>query len=193
MENTKNKLGILLISGGFDSAVSGYLMQKQGIEIIAIHFSYEPFTDNSPELKSKAASDHLNFKKFISINIGKEVESIAKNCKHKYYFVLSKRLMLKKAEEIAKKENADFIITGESLAQVGSQTLSNLNSITNATKIQILRPLLTYDKEEIIKIAREIGTYDICIGPEVCDCLGPKHPATRTNIQEILIEEQKLK
>ncbi len=184
--------GLLLISGGFDSPVSGYLMQQKGVEIIAVHFSYEPFTDNSPEIKSREASKLLGFKKFISVNISKECEEIAKKCNHRLYFVLTKRLMLKKAEEIAKKENCEFLITGENLAQVSSQTLTNLRSITNAVKIKVIRPLLTYDKEEIIKIAREIGTYEISKGPEVCDILGPKYPATSSDLNEILLEEQKI-
>ncbi len=185
--------GLLLISGGFDSPVAGYLMQQKGLEIVAVHFSYEPFTDNGPEIKSKKASEILNFKRFIVINISKECEKIAKNCNHELYYVLSKRLMLKKAEEIAIKENCDFLITGEALGQVGSQTLSNLRSITDAVKIQILRPLLTYDKVEIIKIARDIGTYETSIGPEVCDVLGPKHPATKSNTEEVRLEELKIK
>ncbi len=183
---------ILLISGGFDSPVAGYLMQQKGVEIIAVHFSYEPFTDNGPELKSRKAAEHLKFKKFISINIGKEVQEIASKCEHRFYYVLSKRLMMKKAEEIAKKEGAEFLITGECLGQVGSQTLTNLRSITDAVKMQILRPLISYDKEEIIKIARKISTYEICIGPEVCDCLGPKNPATRSDVAEIKLQEEKL-
>lgn len=183
---------LLLISGGFDSPVAGYLMQQKGAEIIAVHFSYEPFTDNGPEIKSKRACDMLGFEKFIVVNISKECEQIAKNCNHKLYFVLTKRLMLRKAEEIAKKESCDFLITGENLAQVSSQTLSNLRSITDAVKIQVIRPLLTYDKEEIIKIARDIGTYEISIGPEVCDVLGPKHPATRSKLEEVKLEEEKL-
>lgn len=183
---------VLLLSGGFDSAVAGYLMQQKKIEIIAAHFSYEPFTDNGPELKSKESVKILKFKKFISINIGKEVEKIAKKCNSKFYFILTKRLMLKKAEEIAKKENCDFLITGENLAQVSSQTLSNLRAITDAVKIKVLRPLLTHDKEEIIKLAKKIGTYEASCGPEVCDVLGPKHPATRCNLEEIKKEELKI-
>lgn len=185
--------GILLISGGFDSPVAGYLMQQKGIEIIAVHFSYEPLTDNSPEIKSKKASEILKFNKFIVVNISKECEKIAKTCDHKLYFILTKRLMMKKAEEIAKKESCDFLITGENLAQVSSQTLSNLRSITDAVKIQILRPLLTYDKTEIINLAIKIGTYEISKGPEVCDILGPKHPATRSDLEEVKLEEGKIK
>ncbi len=184
--------GLLLISGGFDSPVAGYLMQQKGVEIIAVHFSYEPLTDNSPEIKSRKVSEILGFKKVIVVNISKECEQIAKVCNHRLYFVLTKRLMLKKAEEIAKKEGCNFLITGENLAQVSSQTLSNLRSITEAVKMQVLRPLLTYDKTEIINLAIKIGTYEISKGPEVCDILGPKHPATRSDLEEVKREEQKL-
>ncbi len=183
---------MLLISGGFDSPVAGYLIKEKNVEIIPIHFSYEPFTDNGPEIKAMTASKILGFKKPIVINISKECGKIAKECKHKLYFILTKRLMMKLAEKEAKKLKCDFLITGENLSQVSSQTLMNLNAITKAVKIQILRPLLTYDKEEIIKIARKIGTYEVSIGPEVCDVLGPKHPATTCNLEEIENEEIKL-
>ncbi len=183
---------LLLLSGGYDSPVAGHIMQKKGLEIVAVHFSYEPFTDNSPEIKSRKISEILKFNKFISINISKECEEIAAKCKRELYFILAKRLMLKKATEVAESENCSFLITGESLGQVGSQTLTNLRSITEAIKIPVLRPLLAYDKEQIIKIAREIGTYETSSGPEVCDVLGPKHPATRSKIEEVLKEEIKL-
>jgi len=184
--------GLLLISGGFDSPIAGYIMQQKGVEVYAVHFSYEPFTDNSPEIKSREISKFLKFKKFIAINIAKECEEITKKCNHKLYFVLTKRLMMKKAEEIAKKEDCKFLITGESLAQVSSQTLSNLRSITDAIKMPVLRPLLTYDKNEIISMALKIGTYETSKGPEVCDVLGPKHPATRSSLEDIKLEEAKL-
>ena len=107
--------GLLLISGGFDSAVAGYIMQKQGMEVIALHYSYFPLTDNAPEEKSRKAAEKLKFKKLITINIAEECQEIKKKCNHRFYFILTKRLMIKKAEEIAKKEGCDFIITGESL------------------------------------------------------------------------------
>jgi len=184
--------GLLLISGGFDSPVAGYIIQKEGVEIIAVHFSYEPFTDNGPEIKSKKTSEMLKFKKFIVINIGQECSDIAKKCNHRLYFILTKRLMIKHAEKIAKQEGCEFLITGENLSQVSSQTLQNMNTITEATKMKIIRPLLTYEKVEILKLAREIGTHDISIGPEVCDALGPKYPATTSSIEEIRKEEDKL-
>ena len=184
--------GILLISGGFDSAVAGYLL-KDKLDLIGLDFSYEPFTDNLPELKSRKNCDVLGIKRFISINMGKELEIISKKSKHKYYFILSKRLMFKKAEELAKKEKANFIITGESLGQVSSQTMENLYCIDKAVDILVLRPLIGFDKNEIIDIAKKIGTYDISVGPEVCDVLGPKHPITKGRIEEVEREEEFIK
>ncbi len=184
--------GILLISGGFDSPVAGYLMKEKGVEIVPIHFSYEPFTDNGPELKAREACKLLGFNNLIIVNIGKECERIAKKCNNRLYFVLTKRLMLSLAEKEAEKHGCDFLITGENLGQVSSQTIKNLYAITKAVKIQVLRPLLTYDKIEIIKIAKKIGTYDVSIGPEACDVLGPKHPATICRLEDVENEEAKL-
>jgi len=183
---------VLLLSGGIDSPVAGYLMQQKGIEIIALHLSNEPFTDNGPEIKSRRLAEHLKFKKFIVINVSHIFGNIAKKCRHEYYFVLIKRAMLRIAEDLARKEGCEFIITGECLAQVSSQTLKNLEVISEASSIEILRPLLTFDKNEIISIARKINTYELSSGPEVCDVLGPKHPATKTTLDVIEKEELKL-
>ena len=183
---------LVLISGGFDSPVAAHLMQKTGLDLIAIHFSYVPITDNKPEEKTKDACKKLSIKKLYVINIAKPLQEIIKHCQHKYYFVLSKRLMLKIAERIAEKENCKFLITGENLAQVSSQTLPNLAAITKAVKIPVLRPLLTFDKMEIIDIARKIDTFELSKGPEVCDILGPKHPSTNTNAHIMNLQEKNL-
>ena len=183
---------ILMISGGFDSAVAAKIMKDKGFELKAVHFSYEPFTDNKPELKSKKVCEILGIP-FKVINIAKELEIISNNTKPEYYFVLTKRLMHKLAEEEAKKENCKFIVNGENLGQVSSQTLENLRVIDEATSIPIIRPLLCFDKEEIIKRSRAYGFYDICIGPEVCDVLGPRNPKTRAKLDKVLIEEQRCK
>lgn len=183
--------GLLLISGGIDSAVTARIMKDNNILLEAVHFSQEPFTDASPEEKAKEVCNKLNIKLHI-INLSKELEHISKTCQHKFYFILLKRLMHKKAEELAKKIKADFLVNGENLGQVSSQTLDNLKVIDKAVNMTILRPLLTYDKDEIIKKAKEFNLYDIATGPEMCDVLGPKHPATKTNIEIIEEEECKL-
>lgn len=187
------KKSLLLLSGGFDSAVAGWMMQKKGHEISAVHFSFEPLTDSTPEDKSRKISEFLGFKKFVVVNISKEIKAIAEKCDRKYYFVLMKRLMLKKAEKIAKKEKCSFLITGDNLGQVSSQTPENLFAIDGAVEISVLRPLIAMDKVEIIRIAEKIGTYELSKGKEMCDILGPEHPSTRAPLESVLREENKLK
>ena len=106
--------------------------------------------------------------------------------------VITRRIMYMIAENIALKEKCNFLLTGENLAQVSSQTLPNMANITSAVNIEILRPLLCNDKVETINLAREIGTYEICSGPELCSFLGPKHPATKSNIEIVENEESKI-
>jgi thiamine biosynthesis protein ThiI len=108
------------------------------------------------------------------------------------YFVLSKRLMVRIAEAIARREGCGYLLTGESLGQVSSQTLPNLRAIDAASTIIVLRPLIGFDKDETVRIAREIGTFEISEGPEICDLLGPAHPATRASLEQVLAEEARL-
>ncbi len=184
--------GLLLLSGGFDSPVAGYLMQKQNIEILAIHFSSKLITDEESEKKSRKLAQRLGFKKFLVIDISSELVKFSKEVNHKLYFVLMKRLMYKIAEKIAKKERCKFLITGENLAQVSSQTLQNLSVIDKSVKMPVMRPLLGFDKQEIINIAKEIGTYEISCGPEHCDALGPLKPITKAKLEEVLEAEEKI-
>jgi thiamine biosynthesis protein ThiI len=184
---------VVLLSGGIDSPVAAWMIKRFGVEMIALHFSVEKFTGKEPEEKARKLADMLGIKKIICIDASEDFERIATKCNRKYYFVLMKRYMMRKAEEVAKREGAEFIVTGESIAQVSSQTLSNLITITKSVSTPIVRPLLTLDKQEIVNIARKIGTFDISIGPEVCDLLGPKHPATRSRVEDVVKEEEKLK
>ena len=183
---------LLLLSGGFDSPVAGYLMQKKGFEILAVHFSLEPFTNSEPEVKSRKLAELLGFKKFTVINISKEVKEIVDRCNRKYYFVLMKRIMFRRAEALAKKEGCKFLITGENVGQVSSQTLENLRAIDAAIEMTVLRPLITEDKQDIIRIAQKIGTYELSKGKEMCDVLGPEHPSTKARLRNIEYEERLL-
>ena len=182
---------VSLISGGFDSAVSSYIA-KEKFDVVGLHFSLEPITDNQAEKKSSEIAKKLGIEKLYVVKAGKYFAEISKKCNQKFYFVLSKRFMIRVAEEIARRESSRIIVTGENLAQVSSQTLTNLANIQKATDLELLRPLLCYDKNEIIDFAREIGTFDISKGPEICDLLGPKHPATKSDMKIIIEEEKKL-
>ncbi|MDO8428304.1 MAG: hypothetical protein Q7S92_03765 [Candidatus Diapherotrites archaeon] len=182
---------LLLLSGGIDSPVAGFLAQQQNFEIIAVHFASK-FIGRNPEDKCKDVCEKLTFSKLIVLNASPAFEELAKQCAHGLYFVLMKRFMLKTSEYLAEKENCSFLVTGESLGQVSSQTLANLSVIQSAIHIPLLRPVLALDKEEIIQIAKKIGTYEISIGPESCDILGSKHPNTQAILSVIESEEKKL-
>lgn len=183
--------GLLLISGGLDSPVAGWIMSRQ-MEIYAIHFSGQPFVNKEAEQKAISLAKSVGSKKFFMVPFGKIQEEIVKRCNHRFYYIITKRLMLMISEKLAKMHDCDYLITGDSLGQVGSQTLSNLTNITTATKMEVLRPLLSYDKLETINLAKKIGTYELSIGPEMCSLLGPKHPVTRSNLEKIKEEESQI-
>ena len=184
---------LLLLSGGFDSPVAGHMLQQAGYDIVALNFSQEPFVDPSHSLKAQEIAEKMNFKPFIKINIGNELLEISQTSKHAYYFVLMKRLMYKLATEVAKKYNCDFIATGESIGQVSSQTLTNLSVLEDSlTTIPIIRPLITYSKDEIITMAKKIGTFEVSKQPESCDRLGPSKPITNANLEFTHNEEAKV-
>jgi len=186
----KNKV-ILLLSGGFDSGLAGYLLEQKGYTIIPLHLSNVDFAGEESIEKSVELARKFNWKKLYVIDIADALEALVDKCKHSYYFVLMKRFMLKLASSFAKQEGATYIATGESLGQVSSQTLANISVIEEATSFRVLKPLITFDKEKIISMTREIGTFDISSGPEVCDLLGPKHPIVNANLEHTLNEEKK--
>lgn len=176
---------LLLLSGGIDSPVAGRLLQEEGHDVAAIHFSQEPFTDDSPERKSVDCAEHLEIEPVWVSRSGQTFGELTKRCEHRLYFVLSKRLMLSAADRLARREGFEAIATGENLGQVSSQTLQNLSCIHDVAQLPVLTPLLALDKEEIIGIAREIETYDLSTGPEMCDTLGPDKPATAASSEEV--------
>ncbi len=184
--------GLLLLSGGIDSPVAGKLVLDKGFDLIAVHFANYPVTNNSAEKKAIELAQRLGLKKLYVINLGKVFTALASNCLHKYYFVLMKRAMLRVAQIIAWKEACDFLITGDSLGQVSSQTLSCMTVIDSASQLQIHRPLISFDKQEIIDLSSTYGFFEISKGPEICDALGPSHPATKASKEIILEEEKKL-
>jgi len=183
---------LLLLSGGIDSPVAGALIARQGLEVLAVHFSLEPITDDAAAVKSRKLAERLRLSKLFVVTVGAAFAEIAKACDLRLYFVLSKRLMVRIAEAIARREGCAYLLTGESLGQVSSQTLPNLRAIDAASSIVVLRPLIGFDKDETVRIAREIGTFEISEGPEICDLLGPAHPATRASMEQVLAEEARI-
>jgi len=186
-----------LISGGIDSPVAAHLLLKQGAEIIAVHLDNRPFTDDREIGKAMALIEHLK-----EMHTGKvshflvphdeSQKEFARNCDRHLQCVLCKRMMLRVAERIAVMEGAKAVIMGDSLGQVASQTLRNIKVESQAIEIPILRPLIGWDKVEIIDTAREIGTYDISIRPGVCCTIVPKKPSTHAELGRVLREEGKI-
>ncbi|MGA7922889.1 MAG: hypothetical protein WCA77_02815 [Thermoplasmata archaeon] len=189
--------GVMLMSGGIDSPVSLYYMLRQGHEVIAVHMDNRPFTDDTPLEK---VTDQL---KVLQTMFGRRIPlyvlphgptqiTLMRTTDRHVGCVLCRRFMWRSAEKIAERERATFLVTGESLGQVASQTLSNMRSATAAVSLPIVRPLIGLDKLEIEAVAKEIGTYAISTRPGLCCQAVPDKPATRSGLVRILQEEERL-
>lgn len=183
---------ILLLSGGFDSPVAGRLMADQGFDVVAAHFSLEPITDAGSSVKSRKLVEILSIPTLYVVRVGEAFAEVAHACHRRFYFVLTKRLMVRLADAIADRESAEVLLTGENLGQVSSQTLMNLQAIDAVARHPVLRPLIGMDKQEIMDLAKRFGTYETSVGPEICDLLGPPRPATAARLEQIREEETKL-
>lgn len=193
-----NGKGLLLLSGGIDSPVAGFLMAKRGVEISAIHFHSYPFTSERAEEKvknlAKILSSYTGKIKMYSVNILDIQKEINQKCPEDQMTILSRRFMMRIAERVAIDNGIDALITGESLGQVASQTIQSL-SVTNASvNMPIFRPLIGLDKTEIIEIAKDIETYETSILPydDCCTLFLPKHPVTKPRLADIEESEKNL-
>jgi len=189
---------ISLISGGIDSPVSSYLMLRRGVELVYLHFHSFPIVSKSSVYKAmqliKILSSHGPTRTLYLAPLAEIQSYLRTRVDPRYLVILYRRFMLRIAERIAKREGAAFLVTGESLAQVSSQTLQNLRVIDAAARIPVLRPLIGFDKEEIMNLAREIGTYDISIKPQedCCTLFVPRRQATAAKLEEIESIEKSL-
>lgn len=188
---------VSLLSSGIDSPVATYLLSKKTNETIIVHGDIKPFTDNREMNNFNRLCNHL--KKIINHEIkvyviphGNSLSVFKQKCNNRYICILCKRMLLRYAEKIAMNEHADAIIMGDSLGQVASQTLQNIGVIDQAIKLPILRPLIGLDKNEIVDIAREIGTFQHSILPSVNCTAVPKKPRTRSVLEKVLEEENKI-
>lgn len=188
---------ISLVSSGIDSPVATYLLSKYANEIILLHADNRPFTDNSENEKFVKIAKHLKTiiaSKLAAVFIphGLTLQTYKIRCDNKFTCIICKRMMLQYAEIIAKKENADAIIMGDSLGQVASQTLRNIRVVEEKVELPVLRPLIGFDKEDTIQIAKKIGTYTLSIAPTgACDAV-PVKPSTQARLEQIYTEEQKI-
>jgi thiamine biosynthesis protein ThiI len=184
---------VALISGGIDSPVASFLAMKRGCEIIALHFYNENLSkpDKIYEIIDVLKRIQPKIKLYV-IPFGEIQKEIIAKVNSKYRMLIYRRIMNQIAEKIAKKEKAKAIVTGDSLGQVASQTLENMEVIDESTNLLVLRPLIGYNKEEIIQLAKKIGTYNISIKPyqDCCSFMVAKHPITKAKI-EIVREIEK--
>lgn len=186
--------GIVLLSGGIDSPVAGYLMAKRGLELVLVHFDNRPYTSDAEVEKALTLMRKLDeatgsTSKKVLVPHGRAQTEFARCCARNMECVLCRRMMFRVSERLAMQYGAQALVTGESLGQVASQTLANIFVEERATSLPILRPLIGFDKVEIERIAKTIGTYEISIGPGLCCTIAPKKPSTYSRLETAFLEE----
>ena len=189
--------GLLMLSGGIDSPVAGFLAMKRGIKIEAVYFEAIPHT--SLEAREKVITlvnklkVYTNDIKLHIVPFTKVQEEIYKNVSPNYVITIMRRMMYRIMESLCKKNKAKVIVNGESIGQVASQTLNSMYVINNVTNIPVIRPVACLDKLEIIDIAKKIDTYETSILPyeDCCTVFVPKHPIINPTLEETLKEEEK--
>ncbi len=180
---------LLLLSGGIDSPVAGYLMAKRGLKLQAVHFHSYPYTSEQAKEKvielARELSSYVDEIKLHIVSFTKIQEQIHMNCDAEYMITIMRRIMMRIAEKICERENLGAIITGESLGQVASQTMQSINVTNSVVSLPVFRPLISFDKEEIMDIAKSIGTYETSILPyeDCCTVFLPKYPVIKPTIK----------
>lgn len=186
-----------MLSGGIDSPVAAYLLMKRGLRIECIHFASPPYTNIGVIEKLKDLLSKLNvYQESIRLNVvpfTKIQEKIYEVSDESYAITIMRRMMFRLASELSKRRNCVACSTGESVGQVASQTLESMNVINEVTNVPILRPLVTYDKIDIINLARKIDTYEISIRPfeDCCTIFAPKNPKTKPSLEKAKEYESK--
>lgn len=193
-----NGKGLLLLSGGIDSPVAGWMMAKRGVRLEALYFESVPYTSEQARQKVlDLAALIARWSGSIMVHVISLThiqEELVRHCDEEYFTLLLRRYMMQLANMLAEKQECQALITGESLGQVASQTMHALN-VTNAlAKYPVFRPVIGMDKEEIIQIARRIDTFETSILPfeDCCTVFTPKHPKTRPIPEKVIEQEQKL-
>ncbi len=188
--------GMLMLSGGIDSPIAGYLAMKRGIRIEGVYFDSPPHTSIDAKNKvlelASILSSYSGYVKLHVIHFTEIQEAIYRYCPKEYMITIMRRMMYRIAEKLAHKNNCKAIINGESVGQVASQTLTSMAAINEVIKMPVLRPVCCYDKIEIIDLAKKIGTYDVSIRPfqDCCTIFVPDHPVINPEIEKAREYEQ---
>ena len=193
-----NGRATVLLSGGIDSPVAGYMIAKRGVELEAVHFHSHPYTsdrakekviDLAKEMAAYCGKIRLHIVPFTEIQL-----AIIEKCPENYLTVIMRRIMMRIAERISASNSSAALITGESIGQVASQTMESLVCTDNAVNMPVFRPLIGMDKEEIVAISKKIETYETSILPyeDCCTIFVPKHPKTKPVLAEIIEAETSL-
>ena len=188
----------LLLSGGIDSPVAGWMIAKRGVQINAVHFHSYPYTSDRAKEKVLDLARKLSFSCCgIKVHVVPFTEiqmQIHEKCPDEYTTLIMRRYMMRIAERIAEQTESEALITGESIGQVASQTMTALGTTDAVARMPVFRPLIGFDKSEIIAIARKIGTLEISEQPfeDCCTVFTPRHPATHPKLEKILEGESRL-
>ena len=193
-----NGRGLLLLSGGIDSPVAGYMIAKRGVRIDAIHFESFPYTSERARDKvlelARIVSEYAGDIYVHIVSLTHIQEELVKACDEDYFTLLLRRYMMTIAERVARDKGCSALITGESLGQVASQTMQALGVTDACVNMPVFRPCIGMDKEEIVQISRKIGAFETSIQPyeDCCTVFTPKHPRTKPELDKVLIQENKL-
>ena len=193
-----NGKALLLLSGGIDSPVAGYMIAKRGVQIEAVHFESFPYTSERAREKvfelAQEVSQYAGSFNVHVVSLTHIQEELVKACEEDYFTLLLRRYMMAIADRLAHKLGCGGLITGESLGQVASQTMQALGVTDPLATLPVFRPCIGLDKEEIVQIARRIGTFETSIQPfeDCCTVFTPKHPRTRPELAKVLEQERKL-
>lgn len=193
-----NGKAMLLLSGGIDSPVAGYMIAKRGVTIEAVYFHAPPYTSERAKQKvvdlAKLVSRYSGPIKLHVVNFTDIQLYIYDQCPHEELTIIMRRYMMKIAEELAKKDGCLGLITGESIGQVASQTVHSLAVTNEVCTLPVFRPVIGFDKQEIVDISQKIGTYETSIEPyeDCCTIFVAKHPVTKPNLEIIRKSEKKL-
>lgn len=190
-----NGRAALLLSGGIDSPVAGYMIAKRGVKISCVHFHSYPYTSDRAKEKvltlAQKLSEYCGETRVHVVPFTEIQMEIHQKCPEEYTTLIMRRYMMRIAEAIAKQEKAQALITGESIGQVASQTMEALNTTNSVVSMPVFRPLIGFDKQEIIDIAKKIDTFETSSLPyeDCCTVFTPRHPATHPKLERIMAGE----